>query len=83
MTFWSVVKELFAIPHHLHRCPGYQHSPENPNHQPHVWRCFRPSCDEPPEYLCGLMADVLVSWKENGIRNMEKGRETMRKRRGC
>lgn len=72
-----MVFPLIVIPHHLHRCPGYTCGNVIQQHKPHVWRCFRPSCDDAPEYLCGLMADFLA----RQIETLNRARDEQKRRR--
>ncbi len=74
------MKEIIVYRHHLHQCPGFT-TPSIQKHLPHVWRCFRPNCTADPVYLCGLMADTVARRLEQARKNMETGRETMRRDR--
>ncbi len=57
---------------HLHWCELKEDKKSSKfilNHSPHWWICFRPSCKESNDYLCGLIADSISTYKETVGKN--------------
>lgn len=53
---------------HLHKCvaPPPPSGWPNLQHENHVWRCFRPDCNEKPEYVCGVFEDAMIEIRTSG-----------------
>jgi len=66
------MKTFHKVPHE-HRCidTSFQGKRLDNLHVAHVWVCYRPECDSPYDYHCGIIADALVvgnvGQKENSI----------------
>lgn len=67
--------DLTVFRHHLHQCPGHPGFGFLREHPVHVWRCFRPECDDAPEYICGFLAETFWQREENAL----KGREAQKR----